>query len=58
MLSFYMFILFCFELEIGCEGLRIDEQWTPAEFVEGDIWGHRGLDPETIQRNLAAVGDE
>ena len=58
MLSFYMASPFGFELEIGCEGLRIDEQWTPAEFVEGDIWGHRGLDPETIQRNLAAVGDE
>ena len=25
------------------------------EFVEGDVWGHRGLDPETIQRNLAAM---
>jgi 3,4-dihydroxy-9,10-secoandrosta-1,3,5(10)-triene-9,17-dione 4,5-dioxygenase len=28
---------FGFELEIGCDGLRIDDQWTPAEFVEGDI---------------------
>ena len=58
MLSFYMASPFGFELEIGCEGLRIDEQWTPAEFVEGDIWGHRGLDPETILRNLEAAGEQ
>ncbi|MBP8926435.1 MAG: VOC family protein [Pseudomonadales bacterium] len=58
MLSFYVASPFGFELEIGCDGLRIDDQWTPAEFVEGDIWGHRGLDPETIQRNLAAAGGE
>jgi len=56
MLSFYMASPFGFELEIGCDGMRVDELWTPSEFVEGDIWGHRGLDPETIQRNLAAMG--
>ena len=56
MLSFYMASPFGFEVEIGCEGVRVDEHWTPSEFVEGDIWGHRGLDPETIQRNLAAMG--
>lgn len=56
MLSFYMASPFGFEVEVGCDGLRVDEHWTPGEFVEGDIWGHRGLDPETIQRNLAAMG--
>jgi len=54
MLSFYMASPFGFEIEIGCEGMRVDQNWTPCEFVEGDIWGHRGLDPETIQRNLGA----
>lgn len=58
MLSFYMASPFGFEVEIGCEGVRVDEHWRPSEFVEGDIWGHRGLDPETIQRNLAAMGGQ
>jgi 3,4-dihydroxy-9,10-secoandrosta-1,3,5(10)-triene-9,17-dione 4,5-dioxygenase len=52
MLSFYMASPFGFEIEIGCDGMHVDASWTPCEFVEGDIWGHRGLDPETIQRNL------
>lgn len=56
MLSFYMLSPFGFELEIGCDGMQIDASWTPAEFVEGDIWGHRGLDPQTIQRNLEQAG--
>jgi 3,4-dihydroxy-9,10-secoandrosta-1,3,5(10)-triene-9,17-dione 4,5-dioxygenase len=55
MLSFYMASPFGFEVEVGCEGMRVGSDWTPCEFVEGDVWGHRGLDPETIQRNLAAM---
>jgi 3,4-dihydroxy-9,10-secoandrosta-1,3,5(10)-triene-9,17-dione 4,5-dioxygenase len=48
MLSFYMSSPFGFEVEIGCEGLLVDEQWLPSEFCEGDVWGHKGLDPSTI----------
>lgn len=55
MLSFYMNSPFGFEVEIGFDGRLLDESWTPNEFVEGDIWGHRGLDPETIEKNLAAL---
>jgi len=21
----------------------VDEHWTPNRFVEGDVWGHKGL---------------
>lgn len=52
MLSFYMRSPFGFEVEIGCEGRLLDETWTPNAFVEGDLWGHRGLDPATINENL------
>ena len=55
MLSFYMSSPFGFEVEIGCDPLLIDEQWTANEFVEGDIWGHKGTDPETISKNLESL---
>ncbi|OCC25620.1 glyoxalase [Croceicoccus estronivorus] len=55
MLSFYMRSPFGFEVEIGFDGRLIDKDWTANQFVEGDIWGHRGLDPETIARNIAAM---
>jgi 3,4-dihydroxy-9,10-secoandrosta-1,3,5(10)-triene-9,17-dione 4,5-dioxygenase len=55
MLSFYMRSPFGFEVEIGFDGRLVDENWSPNQFVEGDIWGHRGLDPETIAKNLAAM---
>lgn len=55
MLSFYMNSPFGFEVEIGFDGRLLDETWTANEFVEGDIWGHRGLDPQTIEKNLAAL---
>lgn len=55
MLSFYMRSPFGFEVEIGFGGRIIDETWTANEFVEGDIWGHRGLDPATIEKNLASA---
>lgn len=47
-LSFYMSSPFGFEVEIGCEGLLVDQNWLPSEFCEGDVWGHKGLDPSTI----------
>ncbi|MFA5964587.1 MAG: VOC family protein [Sphingomonas sp.] len=55
MLSFYMRSPFGFEVEIGFDGRLIDADWTPNQFVEGDLWGHRGLDPETIAKNIAAM---
>lgn len=55
MLSFYMRSPFGFDVEIGFDATLIDENWTPNQFVEGDIWGHRGLDPESIARNLASM---
>jgi 3,4-dihydroxy-9,10-secoandrosta-1,3,5(10)-triene-9,17-dione 4,5-dioxygenase len=55
MLSFYMRSPSGFDIEIGCEAIRVGEDWTPYEFVEGDIWGHKGLNPESIQR--AAQGN-
>ncbi|WP_321808836.1 VOC family protein [Burkholderia sp. BCC1993] len=49
-LSFYMRSPLGFDVEIGCGGVRIGADWTPSEFVEGDVWGHKGLDPESIQQ--------
>jgi len=54
MLSFYMRSPLGFEIEIGCEAIRVGDDWTPREFIEGDIWGHKGLTPEAIQ--AAAAG--
>ncbi len=55
MLSFYISSPFGFEVEIGCEGLLVDDNWLPSEFCEGDIWGHKGLDPETITESAQAL---
>ena len=49
---------FGFEVEIGCDGRLVDEDWMPYEFVEGDLWGHRGLDPETIAENLEKLASK
>jgi 3,4-dihydroxy-9,10-secoandrosta-1,3,5(10)-triene-9,17-dione 4,5-dioxygenase len=49
-LSFYMRSPLGFDVEIGCGGVRVGADWTPSQFVEGDVWGHKGLDPESIQR--------
>jgi len=55
MLSFYMSSPFGFEVEVGCDPITIDNDWTANEFVEGDIWGHKGTDPETISKNLESM---
>lgn len=55
MLSFYMSSPFGFEVEIGCEGLLVDEHWLPSEFCEGDVWGHKGLDPVTITETAKTI---
>jgi len=49
MLSFYFAGPSGFDVEIGCEGLLVDESWPTTQFVEGDVWGHRGLTVEAIQ---------
>ncbi|MBW2939905.1 VOC family protein [Zhongshania aquimaris] len=56
--SFYMSSPYGFEVEIGCNGVMVDQDWVPHEFVNGDLWGHRGLDPETITRNLAKLASK
>lgn len=55
MLSFYMQSPFGFQVEIGFDACLIDESWSVNQFVEGDLWGHRGLDPDTIAKNLASM---
>lgn len=42
-LSFYMRSPFGFDVEIGCDCILIDENWSANEFCEGDVWGHEGL---------------
>jgi len=42
-LSFYMESPFGCDVEIGWEGVRIGPDWIAREFVEGDIWGHKGI---------------
>lgn len=43
MLSFYMRSPGGFDVEIGCDGKLLDENWSSNEFCEGDVWGHDGL---------------
>ena len=49
MLSFYMRSPSGFDVEVGCDGLQLDDTWTANEFCEGDVWGHEGL-VEAVQR--------
>jgi len=54
-LSFYMSSPFDFEVKIGCDGILVDENWLPSEFCEGDVWGHKGLDPTTITETAQKI---
>ena len=47
MISFYMNSPFGFDIEIGCEGLLVGEDWVPQKLIRPDIWGHAGLSAET-----------
>lgn len=49
MLSFYMASPFGFEIEIGCDAIRVGPDWTPRYRGPGDVWGHHGLTVENIQ---------
>jgi 3,4-dihydroxy-9,10-secoandrosta-1,3,5(10)-triene-9,17-dione 4,5-dioxygenase len=42
MFSFYVKSPVGFDIEVGCHGLLVDENWTPNRFVEGDVWGPQG----------------
>jgi len=46
MFSFYMKSPFGFDVEIGCEGRLIGEDWVPQKLVRPDVWGHAGLSAE------------
>jgi 3,4-dihydroxy-9,10-secoandrosta-1,3,5(10)-triene-9,17-dione 4,5-dioxygenase len=48
--SFYMQGPSGFDVEIGWDGLLVDEDWVEHEFAGGgDDWGHHGLDAESLQ---------
>lgn len=48
--SFYMKGPSGFDIEIGWDGLLIGEDWVEHEFSgDGDLWGHQGLDAESLQ---------
>jgi 3,4-dihydroxy-9,10-secoandrosta-1,3,5(10)-triene-9,17-dione 4,5-dioxygenase len=51
MFSFYMKSPFGFDVELGTGGRLVDESWTPNEFVEGDVWGHKGLTAEALEKS-------
>lgn len=53
MFSFYVKSPFGFDVELGTGGRLVDESWTPNEFVEGDVWGHKGLTAEALEMSGA-----
>jgi len=55
MLSFYMASPFGFEVEIGCEAIRVGPDWTPRFRGPGDVWGHHGLTAADIQEAAAGI---
>jgi 3,4-dihydroxy-9,10-secoandrosta-1,3,5(10)-triene-9,17-dione 4,5-dioxygenase len=55
MFSFYVKSPAGFDVEVGCQGLLVDDAtWTPNRFVEGDVWGHKGLTAEALESGPAA----
>jgi 3,4-dihydroxy-9,10-secoandrosta-1,3,5(10)-triene-9,17-dione 4,5-dioxygenase len=50
MFSFYVRSPAGFEVEIGSGGRLLDASWTPRRMVEGDIWGHKGLTAEALEK--------
>lgn len=48
--SFYMKGPSGFDVEIGWDGLLVDDDWVEHEFAGGgDDWGHRGLDADSLK---------
>ena len=55
MLSFYMRTPAGFEVEIGCDGRRVDDEtWVVNHFTGGDEWGHHGLTGDSLAESVAA----
>jgi 3,4-dihydroxy-9,10-secoandrosta-1,3,5(10)-triene-9,17-dione 4,5-dioxygenase len=49
MLSFYMRTPAGFEVEIGCDGIQVDDAtWVTNAFTGGDDWGHHGLSADAM----------
>ncbi len=49
--SFYMNGPSGFDVEIGWDGLLVGEDWVEHEFAgTGDLWGHRGLTAESLEK--------
>lgn len=47
--SFYMQSPSGFDVEIGWDGLLVGDDWVENEFAGGgDLWGHHGLDADTL----------
>lgn len=50
--SFYMNGPSGFDVEIGWDGMLVDDDWVEHEFAGGgDDWGHQGLDAESLKRD-------
>jgi hypothetical protein len=48
--SFYMKGPSGFDVELGWDGLLVDNDWVEHEFAGGgDDWGHAGLDAESLK---------
>lgn len=48
--SFYMKGPSGFDVEIGWDGMLVDDDWVEHEFAGGgDDWGHQGLDAESLK---------
>lgn len=48
--SFYMKGPSGFDVEIGWDGIMVDDDWVEHEFAGGgDDWGHHGLDADSLQ---------
>jgi catechol 2,3-dioxygenase-like lactoylglutathione lyase family enzyme len=53
--SFYMRSPGGFDVEIGWDAVLCGDDWVESEFSgTGDVWGHRGLTAESIQRDAGA----
>lgn len=49
--SFYMHGPSGFDVEIGWDGLLVDDDWVEHEFAgSGDLWGHQGLSAESLEK--------
>jgi len=52
--SFYMQGPSGFDVEIGWDGVLVDDSWCENEFGGGgDVWGHHGLDAESLRKRDA-----